>query len=422
MDMNFGQSAFGDPTLENDTIDTSNKLEPLKPVPVIEEASEAEKLAPQVPESRKSEIAARADQVVDEIFSKNQFGSPEFRSDVETFSKIGQENINTARTFGNAILEKKSSSLNGAKKSGDTNSENVSKALMDLRHLADDLSPSNQKSGPKWLPSIFKGNQVDRYFQKYQSSQSHINAIAQSLEGGREELLKDIATLRQETKRRYDNMGRLNENITTARALKQAVSGKALEARQNGNEEMARKIEDEVLYYLTQREMDLTTQMAVAVQGYMSHNLIIKNNQELVKGVERALNTTMEALEVAVTTSVALGEQKLVLDKIDAVNKATDSLIMENSRLLADNSVRIHRQASSSGVSMETLNAAFENIYKAIDEVSNYKQESIVAMDQSIESVRKVLDKAAKRTVGMSELESTEGDSVREQMKQLGAG
>ena len=47
---------------------------------------------------------------------------------------------------------------------------------------------------------------------------------------------------------------------------------------------------------------------------------MIKNNLELIKGVDRATTTTISALRTAVILAQALENQKLVLDQITALN------------------------------------------------------------------------------------------------------
>src|SRR3546814_10889190 len=102
------------------------------------------------------------------------------------------------------------------------------------------------------------------------------------------------------------------------------------------------------LFHARQRTQDLLTQMAVTVQGYLALDLVKKNNVELVKGVDRASTTTVGALKTAITVAQAMTNQKLVLEQITALNTTTASIIDGTSKMLKDNSARIHEQAASS--------------------------------------------------------------------------
>jgi uncharacterized protein YaaN involved in tellurite resistance len=69
-------------------------------------------------------------------------------------------------------------------------------------------------------------------------------------------------------------------------------------------------------------------------------------------------------------------------------------MIQTTSELLASQSVDIQRQAASSTVSVEALQAAFANIYRAMDAVDAYKAEALGAMSTTIGSLETEIDKA----------------------------
>jgi len=47
---------------------------------------------------------------------------------------------------------------------------------------------------------------------------------------------------------------------------------------------------------------------------------IVRNNKELIRGVDRTLNVTINALSTASTLAIALQHQKKVLEGVNAVN------------------------------------------------------------------------------------------------------
>ena len=96
--------------------------------------------------------------------------------------------------------------------------------------------------------------------------------------------------------------------------------------------ERAKALRDDVLFYVRQKHQDLLTQLAVSIQNYLAIDIVIKNNIELIKGVDRASTTTVSALRTAVIVAQALGNQKLVLDQITALNTTTSGMIERTSR------------------------------------------------------------------------------------------
>ncbi len=73
-------------------------------------------------------------------------------------------------------------------------------------------------------------------------------------------------------------------------------------------------MQNDLLFPLRQRIQDLQQQLPVNQQGLLTTELVIRNNRELIRGVNRALNVTVYALQVAATSALALANQKIVLE------------------------------------------------------------------------------------------------------------
>jgi uncharacterized protein YaaN involved in tellurite resistance len=125
----------------------------------------------------------------------------------------------------------------------------------------------------------------------------------------------------------------------------------------------------------------------VSVQGYLALDLIRKNNLELIKGVERATTTTVSALRTAVIAALALGNQRLVLDQIGALNTTTGNVIESTSQMLRQQSGEIQNQAASATVSIDKLKAAFDNIYATIDTIDTFKLAALDNMKKTIDTL-----------------------------------
>ncbi|MBS0473637.1 MAG: toxic anion resistance protein, partial [Proteobacteria bacterium] len=156
----------------------------------------------------------------------------------------------------------------------------------------------------------------------------------------------------------------------------------------------AKAIRESALFYVRQRTQDLLTQMAVSVQGYLALDLVKKNNVELVKGVDRASTTTVGALRTAVTVAQAMTNQRLVLQQITALNTTTANLIDSTSTLLRDQTGKIHEQAASSTIPIETLQRAFQNIYDTMDNIDTFKVKALESMKQTVTTLSAEVEKS----------------------------
>jgi uncharacterized protein YaaN involved in tellurite resistance len=178
-----------------------------------------------------------------------------------------------------------------------------------------------------------------------------------------------------------------------AAQLDETLSRKIAETKPN-DPEKAKALEEDALFYVRQKRQDLLTQLSVSVQGYLALDLIRKNNLELVKGVERATTTTVSALRTAVIAALALGNQRLVLDQINALNTTTGNVIESTSQMLRQQTAEIQNQAAGATVSIEKLQASFNNIYATIDAVDTFKRTALDNMKTTIDALSKEITRA----------------------------
>ena len=143
-------------------------------------------------------------------------------------------------------------------------------------------------------------------------------------------------------------------------------------------------IEEEILFPLRQRIQDLQQQLVVNQQGFLAVEMIIRNNKELIRGVNRALNVTMSALQVAATLALALANQRIVLEKVESINKTTDNLIAGSAKRLKEQGAAIHKQAASTQLDMNVLKNSFADIRSALDDISKFRHDALPKMAQTI--------------------------------------
>ena len=214
----------------------------------------------------------------------------------------------------------------------------VGGTLLELRRTVEDLDPKEATGAKKLLGMIPFGDRVTDYFRKYQSAENHLDGILHALREGQDELGKDNAALNLEKQLLWDAMARLNQYVYVAERLDARLAAGIADLEAT-DPERARALRDDVLFYVRQKHQDLLTQLAVSIQNYLAIDIVIKNNIELMKGVDRASTTTISALRTAVIVAQALGNQKLVLDQITALNTTTSGMIERTSEMLRDNSV-----------------------------------------------------------------------------------
>ncbi len=316
--------------------------------------------------------------------------SPEFAAKATDVRSMGDLDIRRAAESSNRLL---SSPIRAMKEGGLSEGSKVGSTLLELRRTVEDLDPAEASRTRKLLGLIPLGDKVDDYFRKYQSAQSHLDAILHALRDGQDELGKDNAALTLEKQQLWEAMGRLNQYVYIAERLDASLAAHVADL-QATDPERAKALRDDVLFYVRQKHQDLLTQLAVSIQNYLAIDIVIKNNIELIKGVDRASTTTVSALRTAVIVAQALGNQKLVLDQITALNTTTSSMIERTSGMLRDNSVSIQQQAASASIGLPQLQAAFANIYATMDAIDTFKIEALDSMAATIGTLETEVSKS----------------------------
>jgi uncharacterized protein YaaN involved in tellurite resistance len=336
-----------------------------------------------VDEATAEKIGKAVNSYVDSLTSL-EAQSPEFEKKIGSISRMGSDEIRRSAEASSRFLDKPISSL---KQGPMTQGSQVSGALVSLRQQIEELDPSRHLNMRRGLFRRMPfGNQVNDYFKRYQSSQRHIEAIVGGLYRGQDELMRDNAALEQERVHLWALKQRLEQYVYMAGALDEALTTKIARVEAS-DPEKARALKEDALFYVRQKRQDLLTQLAVVVQGYLSLDLIRRNNLELIKGVERATTTTISALRTAVIAALALGNQRLVLDQVTALNTTTGNIIESTSQMLRQQTVEIANQAASSTVSVEKLQSAFNNIYATIDTIDSFKLAALDSMRKTIDSL-----------------------------------
>jgi uncharacterized protein YaaN involved in tellurite resistance len=329
------------------------------------------------------ELRAQADAQVEQLLSidpTNDEARAAARDAVDSMGRDLQQRSATRSRMLQAPLKEIS---HGTEDGGE-----VAKSLSDLRIEVEKLDPSGLDTEAGWftravgrIPGV--GTPLKRYFMRYESSQTQIDSIVKSLEKGRDQLKRDNVTLGDDQKQMRELTRLLADQIALAQALDASVVDK-LATEITVDDPRRQFVEEDILFSLRQRTLDLQQQLAVNQQGVLAIEIIIRNNRELIRGVDRAIDVTVSALQVAVTVALALAHQKIVLDKIEAINTTTSAMIAGTAERLKTQGTAIHQQASSTMLDMEALRSAFADIDTALDEISRYRREALPTMASTI--------------------------------------
>ncbi|OBZ17640.1 MULTISPECIES: toxic anion resistance protein [Bacillales] len=293
----------------------------------------------------------------------------------------------------NALLQVAVGNLS---KTGDEGGQ-VAKGLTELHLQLKDLDPSVVDFAKNGLLGMLF-NPLRRYFVKYQKADAVISDIILSLDKGKTVLKNDNTTLELEQYGLRELTKKLQKEIQLGVLMDAEIESQieAAKLRQESEDKIL-FITEEVLFPLRQRLMDLQQMLVVNQQGIMAIEVVMRNNKELIRGVDRARNVTVSALKISVTVASALYNQRIVLKKIELLNQTTDNLISGTSKMLKDQGAAIQKQSLETNISVDTMKQAFVDVLSALDSISTYKQEALPRMRETINQFRELANEGESR-------------------------
>ncbi|WP_419811382.1 toxic anion resistance protein [Bacterioplanoides sp.] len=264
----------------------------------------------------------------------------------------------------------------------------VAKDLLALQGKVNDINPNRVDFSMGTVRRILAlipgvGTPMAQWFAKYQRVDGVIKDIMSSLKSGRDQLDRDNNTLRDDQRRMRELTFQLQDYISLAQVIDQKLQ-KSVESGATTDMEHKKFVEEEILFPVKQRILDLQQQLAVNQQGVLATEVIIRNNRELIIGVNRAINVTVTALNTAATLQIALQRQKKVLKGVQAVTDTTNDLIAGTAEQLKQQGTAIQKQASETMLDINILKNAFNDVEAAINDISEFRRNALPKMSESI--------------------------------------
>ncbi|NMO95059.1 toxic anion resistance protein [Paenibacillus lemnae] len=330
-----------------------------------------------------TELKKLAENNVAKIMEINLDSLDTRREILQSIDSFGVNTIKHSSTK-NSLLQV---SVGNLSKSGDEGGV-VAKGLSELHTQIKDLDPSLvdfTKTG--FLGKFF--NPIRAYFLRFEKADSVIADIVASLDKGKIIMSNDNKTLEMEQHSLRELTKILKKEIQLGTLMDESIEAQIEAAKmRNEDPEKVRFITEEILFPLRQRVMDMQEMQVVNQQGIIAIELVIRNNRQMMRVVDRAKTVTISALRTSVMVAGALYNQRIVLKKVDILNQVTSNLMESTSRMLKEQGAEIHKKSIESNLSLDSLKTAFSEVIEAMDSISTYKQEALPKMRETIHQFR----------------------------------
>lgn len=356
---------------------------------IKQELLQPEVLAPM----QEQAITEQASNFVDSLFQMDLNQLPNQQLSTGKVENIGEE-IQQQAAKQSELLKQPIATLSQRAEDGGE----VANALIDLKMTVESLDPSKVDFDYGWFTRLIGhipgvGTPIKRYLVKFENAQTVIASIVRSLEMGRDQLLRDNVTLSEDQKTLWETEKKLEKTLQYATAIDKKLEEKAALLKQQ-NDPQVKVIAEFLQFPIRQRLMDLQQQIVVQQQTLIASEIIIRNNKELARGVNRALNVTVSALQNATTIAMALANQQKVLQKVEKINETTSKLIESTAVKLKNQGASIHKGAASSQLDVQALKNALADINTALDDISNFRQQALPQMANVVNDLDHLIKEA----------------------------
>lgn len=276
----------------------------------------------------------------------------------------------------------------------------IPNTLLELRSCVDQLNTTKGVGG--LFNKLFgRSNALSAYIRKYESVQTQIDSIINSLMHGRDKLKEDNITLKQIKHKATENILELEKRIHFGNRLLTM-----LEEECKLPENLHRKPEFEKgMVKVVSRVRNMTQTIAVLQQSIASTNVISENNEKLDEAVFNAITLTSNVVTVSAAIQLALNNQRKVIEAVQATNQTIENLITSNAQNLKQNTNEITTMLEQPSIAIDKLKQSMQDIYDAI-QISQDSNRRIIDSSKSFITEITGLNNEMQTKLGMGRSEA----------------
>jgi uncharacterized protein YaaN involved in tellurite resistance len=370
-------------------ITQSSKSEPLpattRTAPLSVAEPVASEIAPLDPDTRER-VEAQVDAFVEALLSAD-LHSEDFRKRIDSAFKLGRREITEATRMNSSFLKQSYRGL----------SDTVAfESMARLRTIMDQLDPGKQGdllSVNRFFGIIPGGTKLKAYLRRFQSAESQIAVLIEQLAAAQDDLERDVIALEEAKGQLWTAMQNLRAAGHFAKVLQDKLQAKVEQLRHTVPLR-AKALEQEALYYAAQNLEGILTQQAVTTNGYLALDPLKKTARELSIGIDRLKTTGTSALAIAQMLAIATGNQARVQAALTASKAVVSHLVVQTSVQLGQHVQSVGKNASDPLIEIGKLQTVFDNTFKALDVMDNFRSAAIANMVKNNAALETMIEKS----------------------------
>lgn len=316
---------------------------------------------------------------------------------IEISKNLNVMDINSIMQFGNAPAEQISKFSDRILKTMKLSSvENSSALLKELTTIMSKFDKQELEEKPEgFFSKIFSSGKktAQGILKKYQSFGSEIDRIYSRISSYKTEIMNTNKMLEEMFAQNFDYYIELEKYSAACELTIQEIETEDIpywnEKAKSGLQEDTIKLQ-EVQYsleMLKQRLYDLEMAKMVSMQTAPQIRTIQKGNYKLIGKIHSAFIVTLPVFKNGLIQAITLKRQKSVAKSMEALDKATNELLLKNANNIKDQSIDIAKITGSPSIKIETLEETWKIIMDGINETKRIEEENKKLRDEGMDKL-----------------------------------
>lgn len=204
-------------------------------------------------------------------------------------------------------------------------------------------------------------NPIKKYFNKIKAQETYVSILLENLVYDQEILKRDNITLKIEIEKLSQIVEELNTEYNNVEVYLKELK------KRNENILVESKFNTDLF---EKKLYDFKQMIIVNEQSIMALTIILNNNKEIIRNIDKIKNVTMVALRTSIMVANSIYNQKITLNKINSLDKNATNLLKDTDMLI--NSSKINE-----GVSKQQVGEFLQDNYnKILNTLNSVKAES----------------------------------------------
>ncbi|MBF0390908.1 MAG: toxic anion resistance protein [Desulfamplus sp.] len=263
--------------------------------------------------------------------------------------------------------------------------------LLKLRNIMDNINPYSaieqlkRQQSAGWLSRLFSkvpgvGKVLSDIAKKFESVQTQVDAIIQSLEAGADKLLENSLEIEE----RYKNLKELQKHLKLRSYQLQVITSKLEEVSPKLTEQTQQMTMQKAVAKIIRRLQNLKITENAFSQFFITMNTTMDNHENLRDAVLSMTHLTRPVMENGLALIIAQQEERKIAEALASSQDYLGKLMVDIAESAMDNAALTAEVVNSPLIKLNDLTKSYKILMNRMDEASKIESKMVESAKQNI--------------------------------------